>query len=569
MLVLPADILLEIASYLSLPTEVLHLRLFLLCVQSARIFQDVAPALYTNVNLRGASQCLRTLEMLSMRPDRARHVRSLCVVPDNHSTGLGTRPVWGRAVLADGYAVSAAVRRAASRLEVLQRFIWDGEELPPYDDMWFALRVFCPSLKYVAVSLGSILTSPNSHLFDFVGLHGFSMTFKSGFYWQYDGRDLEEAIPGYHRLWDMLIKRCPNLQELVVDGYSPREPVDAHRMIRGRWPSLRKLILGDVVMDWHTSINQAAKRSFIAFLNDHRELQVLHLQGHQPSVGAPSILQDVRSDALEKVTEFGGSLEQLQSFQHKDHIKTLFVPDAILLRESTPLSVSGTLCALSNLSSLVISFTLLHGYDNGGIVRSIASACPYLQHFDFTCACRPSFTFVRSVSLKRCHPQLTTVHRLQETFCRAVRPLSKLRTLNVRIVRSRSEENLAACGTRLARTNPRLNTFKIEFLERRPAPPTRVDKPDVLHSATFELLTDQHGLPLSLYVQEYRRGGRWWKSGAARRSIVDLRPAGYPGTRRGGFASLFLDGTAAGQEMRLICFCIALLVAAVGGCLTI
>ena len=79
--------------------------------------------------------------------------------------------------------VSAAVRRAAKNLEVLRSFVWDGEELPPYDDMWFALRISCvgvhvvdalvelksffyscPRLKFISTSLGSILPPPNSHV---------------------------------------------------------------------------------------------------------------------------------------------------------------------------------------------------------------------------------------------------------------------------------------------------------------------------------------------------------------------------------------------------------------------
>lgn len=78
--------------------------------------------------------------MLHARPDRARHVRSLSLSPD-FSSGRTTK--WGRSALPGGYLVSAAVRRAAKNLEVLRTFVWDGEELPPYDDMWFALRILC------------------------------------------------------------------------------------------------------------------------------------------------------------------------------------------------------------------------------------------------------------------------------------------------------------------------------------------------------------------------------------------------------------------------------------------
>ena len=98
--------------------------------------------------------------MLSARPARARHVRALSVFPDcsplssppsslslaEESVGRQRTFRWGRGVLPDGYAVSSVVRRAARRLEVLSCFVWDGEELPPYDDMWFALRISCVSL---------------------------------------------------------------------------------------------------------------------------------------------------------------------------------------------------------------------------------------------------------------------------------------------------------------------------------------------------------------------------------------------------------------------------------------
>jgi hypothetical protein len=89
--------------------------------------------------------------MLFARPDRARHVRSLSLCPDFASGGRASK--WGRSALPGGYMVSAAVRRASKNLEVLRTFAWDGEELPPYDDMWFALRIscVCPFVVYALV----------------------------------------------------------------------------------------------------------------------------------------------------------------------------------------------------------------------------------------------------------------------------------------------------------------------------------------------------------------------------------------------------------------------------------
>jgi len=204
----------------------------------------------------------------------------------------------------------------------------------------------------------------------------------------------DEPTPGYDRLWDMLIKRCPNLEELVIDGLSPTEPVDASRLTNGRWPKLHTLILGDIVTDWHTALNPNAMRPFITFLDAHPSLQGLHLRGRQPSVSAPSILESLQPSSLCGLHEFSGSQDQLLALRNRANLRNLFVPDSILLRESTPLAMSNTLSTVPNLVSLSISFTLLHGYDNGSIIRSIASSCPLLEHLDFMCTGRASFKIV-------------------------------------------------------------------------------------------------------------------------------------------------------------------------------
>ncbi|KAI0266985.1 hypothetical protein BC834DRAFT_923671 [Gloeopeniophorella convolvens] len=534
----PADILLEVASYLPCSAEVLHLYL-----TSSRIADALTPALYRHLTLRGPAQCVRTLEMLHARPERARHVRTLAVHPD----GPRLAPRWGRAALPDGYAVAGAVRRAAPRLEVLGSFAWNGEELPPYDDMWFALRMFCPRLKVIATTLGSILPPPNSHLFDFSDLQGFSLTFKSGFYWQNDGVSRDEAVPGYDRLWDMLTKRCPRLEHLAIDGHSPHAPVDAHGLVRGRWPRLRTLLVGDVVLDWHVGLNPALGKPFRTFLAAHRGIEALHLQSHAPSVAAPGVLAELEPHALAKVTTFSGSLAQAQALPARASLKTLRVPDALPLRESTPLSVSAALAALPALTSLTIAFRLEQGYDNGAVLRAVVAACPLLQHLDFAVACHPSFTI--------------------ETFARCIRPLCQLRTLALRIVPAAGEEPLRACGVRLVRASPRLASFELVFLARsagRPLSPPWLARA----RAKFTLAADAHGLPLALHVVE-RRAHVLWPGETVRRATLEMRPAGAPGTRRAALPALLLERSPAGEEARLLFFCAVLVGAVVWGCVVL
>ena len=194
----------------------------------------------------------------------------------------------------------------------------------------------------------------------------------------------------------MLIKRCPSLEHLTVDGHSPHAPVDAHGLLRGRWPNLRSLLIGDVVLDWHVGLNPALGNSFRTFLEAHRNLESLHLRSHAPSVSSPSVLSDLQADALAKVTSFSGALVQAQVLPARDSLKTLCVPDAMILRESSQLSVGASLGLLPALTSLTITFRLEQGYDNGSVLRSIVVACPHLRHLDFTIACRPSFTIVNA-----------------------------------------------------------------------------------------------------------------------------------------------------------------------------
>jgi hypothetical protein len=99
--------------------------------------------------------------------------------------------------------------------------------------------------------------------------------------------------------------------------------------------------------------------------------------------------------------------------------------------------------------------------------------------------------------------------------------------------------------------------------------------------AKFTLATDAHGLPLSLHVVERRvRRPRWlwlwlgdtspslspWPAESVRRTTLDMRPAGAPGTRRAPLLALVLERSPAGEEVRLLLFCAALLAIVIWGC---
>ena len=130
------------------------------------------------------------------------------------------------------------------------------------------------------------------------------------------------------------------------------------------------------------------------------------------------MLAAVHRGALAGVAAFSGTLDQVQALPRRAALRALCVTDPILLRESTPLAVAGVLQTLPALASLTIAFVLEHGYDNGGMLRTLVAACPHLQHLDLTCARKPSFTIV-SPSLPPVPPRLTRATTTARTRSRA------------------------------------------------------------------------------------------------------------------------------------------------------
>lgn len=108
-------------------------------LQSKGIYSVISAVLYGSVHLESAEQCLVTLDMLYKRPDIASHVRELVVKPSQPSSSQTSGDLFRTSM-----SISATVRKIASarRLPALTTFTWDHEELPYFDDMWFALRIW-------------------------------------------------------------------------------------------------------------------------------------------------------------------------------------------------------------------------------------------------------------------------------------------------------------------------------------------------------------------------------------------------------------------------------------------
>lgn len=199
------------------------------------------------------------------------------------------------------------------------------------------------------------------------------------------------------KLWDMLLDRCPNLEELCIDGFSAH-PTDMGRLVQGRWPKLRTLVLGDVVVDMGASQTPGAKRPFIEFLEEHPNLEVLTASRHALS---PARLSAMEPTALPLLQQFTGTLEQLQIIApNHPSLTHVGFAEPMLMRDVTPLAVSLVLQGMTHLESLSIGFVLGSMYESGNLVRSLVTACPRLKRLELVCGHKPSFPLVSNIHFR-------------------------------------------------------------------------------------------------------------------------------------------------------------------------
>lgn len=196
-------------------------------------------------------------------------------------------------------------------------------------------------------------------------------------------------------------------------------------------------------------------------------------------------------------------------------------------------------------------------------------------------------------------------------FSRTIRSLPKLRTLNLTVVKVPGDESMVDGAVRIARSNPGLKQFTIRYIPRNYYDQPASHQPLIAGQLTsmfelqtcleigkFELTCDTHGLPVTLYGREWKErlelnGWTSWTSSLisfpieftsrvrslsglsglngfsrlVKRYERDMRPPGHPGVRKLGFTELMVDGGAAGRELRMLVFSMALVVISTGAIL--
>ncbi|KAF8207084.1 hypothetical protein K438DRAFT_1962716 [Mycena galopus ATCC 62051] len=364
-------------------------------VKSRTIFNQLLPVLYASVDLKSSGICCIVLKHLASKPHLAAYIRKLVVRPNHPSR-------WARAneKSVEESWVSDVLEQLASsgHLENLQTFIWDGLESPK-DFLWLGLRLNCPLLRFVGTSVGLTTQKldPESHLFDFRDLTGFSLVTQKFVRWinLYTGQTLPD------RLWEMLLVHSPNLVELTIDGTCLVSQLwNIRRIFTGRWRFLRSLSLGNIssrMLDTDTLDGTI-------FLKAHPSLERLaffgSLSGHSNGVSSLLLMP------LPRLEAFSGKMNQLKE------VSSAQLPSLRSLRLSDFFSPAALFAPIvqgfPSITSLAVCVNFLDTTNGGhqGFFNHLLSSCPQLTHVEISAT--SSFTLDYFSDAIRFTPHLRT-----------------------------------------------------------------------------------------------------------------------------------------------------------------
>ncbi|KAJ7267016.1 hypothetical protein B0H12DRAFT_1010601 [Mycena haematopus] len=430
----PLDIIIEIAERLTSFEDILSLSL-----TSTRIYATLLPVLYASVDLRSNRMCKNTLEMLlNGRPGVkiTRYIRRLVVRP-NHIERGSQQPQTAKP-LDEGWVVQSIVKLATSgRLPRLASFFWDGSEMPQ-DSLWSTLRACCPELRSVGTNVGPQSIRPDSELFRFDDLAGFTLTAKT-LPDEWDTFLLPEPeLPD--QLWDMLLERSPRLEQLRIDvSQRSRRVWDTRRVVQGRWPQLRDLELGDCSMTGNGSSRILMETPFMRFLAAHPKLERLRL----PSLSSFPRAIVLPPATLPNLREFSGNAAHIRGLPNLSYIKTLSLVHQPLSEKIMSL-VCGTLKYMKSLTSISIWLHLDAQADHYPVFRNLFDSCPGLTHLDLACSEAPWEIIEFISALRSSRVELTTLN-LTRVECATHAP------------------DLHKVATRLATTNPSLRKVTLRY----------------------------------------------------------------------------------------------------------
>ncbi|KAF8805053.1 hypothetical protein BYT27DRAFT_7258635 [Phlegmacium glaucopus] len=481
--VLPQDIIRDIVDLLS-PADILSFSL-----TSSYLRTLLLPALYDTIILRSSKHCRLTLTMLLKNPHLCPYIKKLAVRPNYYLA-------WPKSddTLDEDWVVKMIIDLSKD-LKSMHTFDWDGLELPN-DEFWDELRLNCLQLKGIFTNVGTRPLNSRSTLFSFSNLSSFSLIVRHGLGGSELFPVLEELPP---KFWDMLLHRCPDLQELAICSFSSSARVfNFERITQGRWPKLHTLTLGsfgyqsdftlgppglsdnDAASNGHDNDNDGdgdnnSSLSLGQFLDLHSEIKYIRLLWNfkrwmspttvplfLPSSSASSTTTTTTS-SLSNLDTFIGIYQQLTHIPQPEKLETLDLTCEPLYanRLSTVVPILRKLTGLTSLDIWMHVVDLRSGSAGGTDEMDffrVLEACPMLMDFHFMCTTSFTVSPLTRLLLSRLHllPRLkrfslTKGHKygdetMLSTVRRILRYCPKLVQVNIRWAREKCLNHLKQEG---------------------------------------------------------------------------------------------------------------------------
>ncbi|KAL0955528.1 hypothetical protein HGRIS_001766 [Hohenbuehelia grisea] len=290
----------------------------------------------------------------------------------------------------------------------------------------------------------------------------------------------QEQLDLPENVWKMLHERCPNLEELVLNGYQDHL-WRVHRVSDGQWPRLRKLSLG-----FHPGgINNYPP--FRQFLVNHPRLRDITLTGLRFE---PWDSSDGTSFAnLPSVTHYTGfwpihrstvPYPMYRSIQSVTAHHITWIPSSWMMHTVFP-TLHKKLPSLTSIS-LSVEFRSRVGATDLDFFHALFAACPNLEHLEI----------------------VSSSHFDMHDFAAAIQHALCLRSFNLVKVSRITDEDMTKSAIRVLRHRPELSRFSIAHV----CPWRRSEQYFMRQKGVYETLPGIGGMPSAMVVREsaHRKG---------------------------------------------------------------
>ncbi|KAF9063074.1 hypothetical protein BDP27DRAFT_254737 [Rhodocollybia butyracea] len=295
---IPDDLLHEIASWCTPPTL---LRASLACKRLLTLFH---PYLHHTIDCSYTDLCRSAIKIFPHSPSTTRYIKNLILKPNREPSGWANS---SEKSINEGDVLDVLEGIASNGdLPLLSMFKWFGKERPR-DSFWLSLRENCPYLRDIGTSVGQKTLASfraDLELFKFQNLQGFHLFTQVSEHWTMTDYPINQDLPA--TLWNMLFS-SDSLEELTLDGTCfAADAWNLKPVFSGRWPSLRKLALGNVWIDDTDSISD--DEMMCMFFQAHPTLEEVS------SLGTMFYSSEVMGCLLSmpKLGLYRGRLQQLQ-----------------------------------------------------------------------------------------------------------------------------------------------------------------------------------------------------------------------------------------------------------------